>query len=105
MPVLATCDLNEKCEKGDCQMFWLHVIHHTLMFPRLAVVILEIQDFKINKFSSNFFLVFTLKMCYNQNIHVLEVFSLKHVFLGRMFINHKQNLRRTYCVSFSKCII
>jgi len=32
------------------------------------------------------------------------IFSFKHMFLGRMFINYKQNLGRTYCVSYSKSI-
>ena len=57
MPVLATCDLHEKCKKAACQMFWLHGASHVNVF-RLAVVLLEIQDFKINKFCFNLFLFF-----------------------------------------------
>jgi len=55
------------------------------MFPRLAVVIPEIQDFKINKFCSNLFLIFTLKISYTQNIHMLEFFFKRHVFRKNVY--------------------
>lgn len=59
-----------------------YTMRHISMFPRLAVLILESQGFKINTFCFNLFLFFTLKMFYSQNIHMLKIF-FKHMFFRK----------------------
>lgn len=44
MPKLATCDLNEKCKEQPARCFD-YMMQHIVMFPRLEVVLLEIQHF------------------------------------------------------------
>lgn len=81
-----------------------YMVHHISVLLTLVVGILGPRAFKINKFCFNLFLILYFKNVFRVKTFVCWNFSFKHMFLGRMFINRKQSLGRTYCVSYSKSI-